>query len=449
MFSVLDFGAKPDGTTLCREAFQRAVDACAAAGGGTVLVPAGRYLLGTVVMRSHVHIHLEAGATILGSTDINGDYLPHEEVKPPCYQDISHTYFDHALFSCRECHDIGFTGDGVIDMQNVWRSERFEQHGFGTFRTVKPFALLSCRDVTFRDLTVLRATDLCLWMYNCERVRIRGLVMDVLVDGISPDACRDVVISDCIIKADDDAIVLKTSFTLGRPIACENIAISNCIISSNSNAIKLGTETNGDFRNITVTGCVIKDTRQAGITVQTVDGGHVSGISFSNITMDNVAVPIFLRLGARLRGPEGTEIGTMSDITIQGVYARFPKREYAATPINLPGVRVVGDTTTPFEYPSMILGLPDHPIENVLLRDVTLVTYGGECPENALPLPLPERENSYPNPNMFGALRLMPISGLFVRHAKGVRLENVSFRTIHPDTREVTLFEDVEELSIR
>jgi polygalacturonase len=95
------------------------------------------------------------------------------------------------------------------------------------------------------------------------------------VDGISPDSCRDVVISDCIVKADDDAIVLKASLPLGRRIPCEHIAISNCVISSNSNAIKIGTETSADFRNITVTGCVIKDTHMAGITVQSVDGAHV------------------------------------------------------------------------------------------------------------------------------------------------------------------------------
>ena len=448
MYSVLDYGAVADGKTLCREAFQAAVDACAAAGGGTVLVPAGTYLLGTVVMRSHVYVCLEAGATILGSTDFEHDYLPHEPVTPPCYQDISHTYFDHSLFVCKECCDIGFYGHGCIDMQGVWLPEKLPMHGYGTYRTVKVFALRSCCDVSFSDLTVLRATDLCLWMYDCERVRIHALSLDVLVDGISPDACRDVVISDCLVKADDDAIVLKSSFTLGRRIACEHIAISNCVISSNSNAIKLGTETNGDFRNITVTGCVIKDTHMAGITVQSVDGAHVSGILFSNITMDNVAVPIFLRLGARLRGPEGTEMGSISNVMIQNVFARFPMREYATTPIHLPGERNAGTTNIPFEYPSMIVGMSDRPIENVTLSDVTLVTYGGKSLEDALPMPLPEKENAYPNPNMFGPRKLLPVSGLLMRHVRGIKLRNVTMRTLHPDTRPLTLFEDAEDICI-
>ena len=448
MFSVLDFGAVADGKTLAREAFQAAVDACHAAGGGTVTVPAGTYLLGTVVLRSHVHIRLESGATILGSTDFENDYLPYEEVTPPCYQDISHTYFDHSLFVAKECCDIGFIGKGCIDMQGVWLPEKVMMHGYGTYRTVKVFALRSCTDVVFADLTVLRATDLCLWMYDCERVRIHALSLDVLVDGISPDACRDVVISDCIVKADDDAIVLKSSFTLGRRIACEHISISGCIISSNSNAVKIGTETNGDFRNITVTGCVIKDTHMAGLTVQSVDGAHVSGILFSNVTMDNVAVPIFLRLGARVRGPEGTEMGSMSDIMFRNIYARFPMREYATTPINLPGQRLAGETNIPFEYPSMIVGMVGHPIENLTFSDVTLVTYGGRTMAEALPMPLPEREDAYPNPNMFGRKQVLPTCGLLARHVRGVKMHNVTVRTLNPDERPTTLFDDAEDVCI-
>ncbi len=446
MFSVLDFGAVPDGRTLARVAFQAAVDACHAAGGGTVLVPAGTYLLGTVVMRSGVHIHFEAGATVLGSVNFEEDYLPYEEVTPPCYQDISHTYFDHSLFVCRDCRDIGFTGNGKIDMQGVWLPEKRMMHGYGTYRTVKVFALLSCHDVVFADLSVFRATELCLWMYDCENVHIHGLYLDVLVDGISPDSCRNVTISDCIVKADDDAIVLKASLPLGRRIPCEHIAISNCVISSNSNAVKIGTETSADFRNIAVTGCVIKDTHMAGITVQSVDGANVSGILFSNITMDNVAVPIFLRLGKRLRGPEGTEVGSIRDVMISNVYARFPKREYPTTPIHLPGERNAGETNIPFEYPSMIVGITGHRIENVTLRGVHLVTYGGHTMEEAMPLPLPSRDEAYPNPNMFGPRKLIPISGLLVRHVSGLKLLDVTLETIHPDERPLRLIEDTDGL---
>ena len=446
MFSVLDFGARADGKTLDRAAFQAAVDACSAAGGGTVLVPAGDYLVGTVVLRSHVHIHLEAGATLYGSTDFENDYLPHEEFEGTPYQDISHSYFDHSLFVAKSCTDIGFSGYGKIDMQGVWRTELIEMKGYKTYRTVKVFAFLSCTDLVFADFSVLRATDLCMWLYDCERVRIHGLYMDVLVDGISPDACRDVVISDCILKCDDDALVLKSSMPLGKKIACEHIAISNSIISSNYCAIKIGTETNGDFRNITVTGCVLRNVQSAGLTVQSTDGAHISGVFFSNITMYNVAAPILVRLGARLRGPEGTTVGSISDISFQNIYSYFPKEAYDVPVIHLPGVRNVDGSATPFPYTSIVAGMPDHPIENITMRDVSIVSYGGETLADALPTPLVENDKGAPAPWLYGFRKPLPSHGLVLNHVKGATLSGISLRTIHPDERPDRYFADVCDL---
>lgn len=446
MFSVLDFGATPDGKTLCRTAFQAAVDACAEAGGGTVTVPAGNYLVGTIMLRSHVHIHLEAGATLIGSTDFANDYLPHEEFEGTPYQDISHTYFDHSLFVAKDCTDIGFSGYGKIDMQGVWRAEQIEMKGYKTYRTVKVFAFCSCSDLSFADFSVYRATDLCMWLYDCERVRIHGLYIDVLVDGISPDACRDVVISDCILKCDDDAIVLKSSFPLGKRIACEHIAISNCIVSSNTNAIKIGTETNGDIHNITVSGCVLRNVGVSGLTVQSADGANVSGLYFSNITMHNVGAPIVLRLCARLRGPEGTEIGSMSDISFQNIYAYSPQEEYPTTPIRLAGLRSLGDTMKPFPYTSMIAGIPGHPIKNVTMRDVTLFPYGGARASDAIPLPLNENERGYPDASAYGWRKLLPAYGLLMNHVDGARFSNVRIQPIHPDERPERLSFDVLNL---
>jgi hypothetical protein len=177
---------------------------------------------------------------------------------------------------------------------------------------------------------------------------------DVLVDGISPDGCRDVVISDCIIKADDDALVLKTSFSLGRFVHSEHIAISNCIISSNASAIKIGTETNGDFRNISVTGCVIKDVRRAGIAIESVDGANISGILVSNVTMYNVATPLYIRLGSRLRAPEGTPVGSLRDVMLSNIFADSPTLPYKTPYLYLPGQQFIGPECTPFEFASQI-----------------------------------------------------------------------------------------------
>ena len=440
MFSVLDFGAVADGRTVCRAAFQAAVDECAAAGGGTVLVPAGTYLLGTVEMRSHVHIHFEAGATVLGSAEFERDYLPREEFVGGKYQDDSHSFFDHSLFLAKDCCDIGFSGHGRIDMQGVFTDLEHGQY----YRTIKIFTLRSCRNVILTDLTLLRAADLAIWMVDCEHVRIRGLSLDVLVDGITPDGCRDVVISDCFVNADDDAIVLKSSFSMGRFLPCEHIAISNCIISSNASAFKIGTETNGDFRHISLSGCTIRHVRRAGIAIESVDGANIVGITISNIAMYNVGTPFYVRLGARMRAPEGTPIGSISDVKIQNVFADNPQEPYDTHFLFLPGQQCIGPKHKAFEFSSQILGMVSHPIKNLTMKNVTLVTVGGRTPENSLPWPLPECDTAYPDVNKFGWDKALPASCLVMRHVHGARFENVTMRTRQPDSRPIRLFDDVD-----
>ena len=447
-FSILDFGAVADGKTLAREAFQAAVDACHAAGGGTVLVPAGKFLLGTVILRSHVHVHLEAGATILGSCDFERDYLPREPFPYHAddafggkYQDDSHTYFDHSLFVAKECEDIAFTGDGKIDMQGIFSDTDHGQY----YRNIKIFAFRSCTDLVFRDITLLRAADLALWLVDCERVRIHALMLDVLVDGISPDGCRDVVISDCLIKADDDALVLKTSFPLGRFVHSQNIAIRNCVISSNASAIKIGTETNGDFHNISISGCVIKNVRRAGIAIESVDGANIAGIVISGVTMHNVGTPLYVRLGARMRAPEGTPVGSLRDVMITSLYADTVIEPYKTPYLYLPGQQNIGPYCTPYEYASQLEGIATAPIENLTLRDVTLVTAGGESPKTALAWPLPEKDNGYPDVNKYAWNTPLPASCVIARHIHGLRMENVTLRTKRPDTRPLILTDDVTD----
>jgi hypothetical protein len=297
--------------------------------------------------------------------------------------------------------------------------------------------------VVLADLTVLHAADLAIWLYDCERVRIHGLSLDVLVDGITPDSCRDVVISDCLITADDDALVMKSSFPMGRFIPCENIAVRNCVISSNASAIKIGTETNGDFRNISITGCTLKNTRRSGIAIESADGANVSGIRISNVTMHHVGVPLFIRLCARLRAPEGTPVGSIRDVSIANVYADFDGTPYDTHYIYLPGQQCIGPTCKPIPYTPMIIGLADHPIENVSLRDVTIVTPGGVKEGEYLEMPLPEKENAYPDVNLFGYRKMLPAATLLVRHVRGFRTKNLTLKTFAPDARPPLLTDDV------
>ena len=226
----------------------------------------------------------------------------------------------------------------------------------------------------------------------------------------------------------------------------EHIAISNCIVSSNANAIKIGTETSGDFKNITVTGCVIRNVQSAGLTVQSTDGAHISGVFFSNITMYNVGTPIFVRLGARLRGPEGTAVGSISDISFQNIYACFPKETYPTYTIHLPGVRNVDGEIEPYPYSSIVAGMPEHPIENITMRDITLISYGKETLADTLPTPLTENDKGAPAPWLYGFRRPLPAHGLVMNHVRGVTLSGINLRTLHPDERPDRYFADVSDL---
>ena len=253
------------------------------------------------------------------------DFLPREENPAnDVYQDKSHSYFQHSLFYADGCKNISFSGLGKIDMRSVWEPDGSWQ------RAVKIFALKNCTDVVIKDLVLRNATDLAVYFAGCENVTVTGLNIFTHIDGISPDSCKNVVISDCIINSGDDGIVPKSSFTLGRFAAMENLTISNCIISSRCNAIKFGTESNTAFLNVTITGCTIYNTRFSGITLQAVDGATVNGFSVSGITMKNVGNPIMLMVLDRSRAPEGTPIGEIKNVSLSGITVTGPYEPWEA-----------------------------------------------------------------------------------------------------------------------
>ena len=442
MFNILDFGAVSGGKVLCRDAFQKAVDACHAAGGGTVFVPGGTFLMGTVFLKDNVHIFLDAGALLLGSTDLKNHFAPDEEIPYPVYQDVSHTFFHHSLFVGENLKNISITGSGKIDMQSKYESDDFTPVrgvgicGKGSYRGAKVIGFKECTNVILKDFSLYNATDLAIALAGCEDIRVSGLLIDTHIDGINIDCCKNTVISDCIIRSGDDGIVPKSSYVLGRKQLTENLVVTNCILSSESNAIKLGTESNGGFKNVTVSNCVITDTRAAGLSVEAIDGGDINGVTFTNITMRNVACPFFVIIGNRARGPEGTGIGTIKNISISHIICTgpfdlipikrcpyWPELEYL--PINS-------------KQGGMIVGLPEHPVENVHLEDIYLQVDGGvDTPVEIVP----ENPRAYPEPYIFGTLNSY---GLFIRHAKNVKAVDIKTEVIHPDVRPEITLDDVE-----
>jgi len=363
LYDVRDYGAKGDSKTLCTAAIQKAIDECANAGGGVVYFPPGKFLSGTVYMRSAVTLQLDAGSTLLGSADLKN--YPQTVSGFKSYTD---NYTDKSLIYGENLERIAIIGGGIIDGQGGSFKGPYKQ---------RPYMIrfIQCRGVVVKDVTIRNSP---MWVQHylaCDDVHISGITVRSLVnannDGINIDSCHSVIISDCNIGSGDDAIVLKS--TSARP--CKNVVVSNCALSSRCNALKMGTESNGGFENIVITGCSIYDTRLAGVALEIVDGGVMDRVVVSNITMNKIGAPIFLRLGNRARlfkkdmGKPG--IGIMRNITISNI---------EATGANATGCA--------------ISGLPEAKIENVTFSNIRLSFVGGGTKEDA-DRSVPEKAEDY------------------------------------------------------
>ena len=437
MYNVKDYGAVGDGIHLDSIGIQKAINACAEHGGGTVFIPAGTYVCGTMHLKSHVHILFEKAAVILGSKNIK-DFNPLEEnPSNSLYQDLSHSYFHHSLFHADNVQDIALTGFGRIDMQSEWEVVE------GWCRACKIIAFKECTDVVIRDLNMKNATDLAVYLAGCEYVTISGLSMAVHVDGISPDSCKNVTISDCFVDSGDDAIVPKCSYTLGRFKSMENLTISNCVVRSTCAAIKFGTESNSSFRNITVTGCTIYDTGLKGIVLQACDGAVIEGISISNISMRNVANPLLVMVLDRARGPEPTRVGEIKNVSISNVTITGPYPEtYQATMAqNARDYFAENLTIRPNYFPFIITGQPDSIIKNVSLSNIQFVAPGGGTEEDR-DIEVKEVRTGYPIATLLA--KKFPVYGMYARHVENLKLYNVDFMTEKEDMRDAMQLVDVK-----
>jgi polygalacturonase len=423
-YNILDFGAKPDGKTLCTQMIQDAIDQCAENGGGTVHFPAGTWLTGTIYLESHITLLLDPGCLLLGSKEKKDYGSPREPLGTE-----GETFSYWAIIAGKNLKDIAIRGLGTIDGQGV-------NFKYKDGPRPKNIYLEGCSDVL---IETVRMRDAGSWMQHyrqCDRLTIRGITVFNHVsynnDGLNIDSCRDVTITGCVVDSDDDAIVMK-SLSLDP---CENITISDCVVSSHCNSIKMGTESGGGFQNINVTNCTICSPRYskviygrqrglAGVALEIVDGGTLNRVVISNLTIRGVTVPIFMRLGNRARLYEKDQVkpdvGKFQNVIISNIIATD------CSPIGC-----------------SITGLPDHPIENVSLADIHLAFEGGGTKEEAS-REIPEKAESYPESTMFGTL---PAYGFFCRHVNGLRFHNLRFETSAPDYRHAVVFDDVDEAVI-
>jgi polygalacturonase len=445
MYNVLEFGAKSCDSFNSTNAFQAAIDTCHANGGGVVYIPYGTYMLASMHLYSNIHFVFEPGATLLGSLNPN-DFDERESVDYPLYQDVSHSYFHRSMFWAEDCENISFSGNGTIDMREVWENKPTKNaHLNVSKRANKIFALKYCKNVVIKDLNLYNATDLAVYLAGCEDCRITGLNIKVNIDGISPDGCKNIIISDCNIVAGDDAIVPKSSYTLNKKIDCENIVITNCVVSSRMCAIKFGTETNGGFKNVTISNCTIYDTCYTGLAIEIADGGEIDGLVATGITMKNVGSPFIITLTDRKRGPEGTPVGSIKNVIIDNLIATGPYQDmslirYTAT---LPP-----DTDYHHEpkiIASSVTGLEDSVLENISLSNIYLTVPGG-CDKKTQEIEIPDKP--IPTPAAFSYSYLLPAYGIYFKHVKNLKLRNINTQTLEPDMRNNMVFECIENLKI-
>ena len=438
IFDVTHYGARGDGVTIDSDAINRAITAAAAAGpgptggpGGTVYLPAGTYASYSIRLQSNVALYLAQGATILAATPAGGNgYDPAEPGAGNPYQDFGHSHWHNSLIWGEGLTDVAIFGPGTIDGKGLVSGGSRES---APLQGNKAIALKLCRNVTIRDITMVRGGHFCILPTGVDNFRIDSLVIDTNRDGINVDCGKNVRISNTTVNSpNDDAIVLKSSYALNVARATENVTIDNCMVSGydlgtlidgtfktgpygRTGRIKFGTESNGGFRNIAISNIVFEYCR--GLALETVDGGLLEDVTISNITMRNVQMPFFLRLGARMRGPAGVPVGALRRVSISNVNA------HNADP----------------RYPSTIAGIPGHNVADIRISDVRHHMVGGLTPGDAVANP-PELENAYPEPSMFGTL---PAYGFFIRHASGIDLDNVEVRYERQDTRPAYVLREV------
>ncbi len=454
VFDVTAFGAKGDGKTLDREAINKAVAAAAAAGGGTVNVPPGTYLTGSIQLRSNVTLHIEAGATLEAVSDPTA-YDAAEPNQFSQYQDSGHSHWHNSLIWGDGIENVAITGGGLISGRALGSYNR------GADKTV---AFKLCHNVTIRDVSISNGGHFGILVTGVDNLTIDNIKIDTNRDGMDIDSCRNVRISNTSVNSpNDDAIVFKGTFALGAARPTENVTVTNCLVSGfdagslldgtykrtqarapdrdgPTGRIKIGTETDGDFRNITISNVVFD--RSRGLALEAVDGGHIEDVAISNLTMRDVSnSPIFIRLGSRQRAPEGTAVGAIRRVSISNVVVS------GADP----------------RYGSIISGIPGHDVEDVKLSGIRILYRGGltldqvakqpadlvntfffraqgGVPPRA-PYETPEREKEYPEPSMFG---LPPAYGFFIRHAAGIELTDVTIGYEKEDSRAPFVLDDVK-----
>jgi polygalacturonase len=448
-YDITSFGAKGDSSTNNTAFIQKAIDEAAANGGGRVLIPAGRFVTGVIQLKSGVELHVSANAMLLGSTK-RSDYG---------------TVKASALIVADNQHHISINCTGTIDGRGrevVADVDRMLKEGTlqdPQWQTVNPWGqkrsaefnrphlitFSKCDQVTIKGILLKDAACWVETYHECSNLTIDSIRVQSTAyynnDGIDIDNCRNVKITRCNVNADDDGICLKSN---NNAAICENVEISDCVVRSSASALKFGTASHGGFKHVTVKNLKIYDTYRSAIALESVDGGTLEDVSIENVKATNTGNAIFIRLGHRKKD---APIGKVRNIRITNVKVEVP----AGKPDK--GYEMEGPAVTyPHNvFPASITGLPDNPVENVTLENISISYEGGGSKKVAQfgldsLSKVPENAGDYPEFSMFGEL---PCWGLYMRHATGIKLKNVKLQYKKEDFRPAIVVDDVKQLQMQ
>jgi polygalacturonase len=425
------------------------------AGGGIVFFPAGQYLSFSIRLKSYVGLYLSHGAVIVAADSpkpgeatgqMGGSYDAAEGKNHvaaygsiEAYQDYGHNHWHNSLIWGESIHDVSITGPGRIFGKGLSYGGSHEKRGdYSRYVAEQPgvgnkaIALKNCYNVIFRDFQILKGGHFGLLLTGVDNVTIDNLTIDTDRDGMDLDCCKNVRVSSCWVNSPwDDAICPKSSFALGYNRPTENVTITNCYTAGyyilgtvldgtfkkypdemklpRNGRIKCGTESNGGFKNITISNCTSEGCQ--GLALESVDGALCEDITISNQTFrDLINGPFFFRLGARLRGPKQvTKVGVLRRVLVDNCVSY---NSYSQTA-------------------SIVSGIPDHPIEDIKFSNILIQHRGTGTAEMAKVSP-DEAIDQYPDPGRFGTV---PAHGFYLRYINRIEMSHVEIQPITPDAR--------------
>lgn len=446
-YNIISYGAVGDGISLNTTAIQKAIDHAHAAGGGTVVIPAGKFVSGSILLKSGVGLYLEKNAVLLGSTELK-DYI--------------RLYKWMSLILAEKASNIFIDGKGTIDgrgaalglhVDSLFYAGQIDSHRYHltekrAWHELRPHIIefTDCKNIKILNVTIKNASS---WVQSYERCY--HLIIDRVHvdsdaywnnDGIDVVDCQNVQITNCFINASDDGICIKSEdFSLSQ--ICDSIYISDCTVRSSASAVKFGTSLVSGARNVVIRNIKVYDTFRSAIAIEATQGGFIENVLVENIKAKNTGNAIFLRIG-RVRGAE--KAGPLRNVTLRNIDVELafenPDFEYE---IRGPNVSTFHNV-----FPSSITGNPGVYVENVLLENIR-ITHPGRGNKAYANMPLyrikdiPELETVYPEFSMFGEL---PAWGFYVRHVKGLTFKNVLLRIKKPDYRPAFVFDDVKRLQL-